>query len=92
MKLGTIGSGKMGSILGRDTADAVPTNSDLNSSRVPGFREGWWTLKAAIDQSAPARIFASTLNQRLVSECEGEFDKVLSAASFECSGHEEEKP
>ncbi|MBV8963776.1 MAG: decarboxylating 6-phosphogluconate dehydrogenase [Hyphomicrobiales bacterium] len=62
------------------------------SGRVSDSGEGRWTLKAAIDEGAPAPVIATALFNRFTSRGEAEYeDKLLSALRFEFGGHIEKK-
>ena len=76
------------------TAIALLEQPDLAkfSGRVSDSGEGRWTLKAAIDESAPAPVLSAALYQRFSSRGEADFaDKLLSALRFQFGGHVEEK-
>jgi 6-phosphogluconate dehydrogenase len=75
-------------------ASALRKGPDLAgfSGRVSDSGEGRWTLKAAIDEGAPAPVIATALFNRFTSRGEAEFeDKLLSALRFEFGGHVEKK-
>ena len=58
------------------------------SGRVSDSGEGRWTIKAAIDEAAPAPVLSSALYDRFLSRGEGDFaDKLLSAMRLEFGGH-----
>lgn len=76
------------------TASALIKQPDLSnfSGRVSDSGEGRWTIKAAIDESAPAPVLSAALNQRFTSRGEDDFaTKVLSALRFEFGGHVEKQ-
>jgi len=76
------------------TAIALLQEPDLAkfSGHVADSGEGRWTLKAAIDESAPAPVLSAALYQRFSSRGEADFaDKLLSALRFQFGGHVEEK-
>jgi 6-phosphogluconate dehydrogenase len=61
--------------------------------RVSDSGEGRWTIKAAIDEAAPAHVLSAALYERFSSRGEAEFaDKVLSAMRYEFGGHLEKPP
>jgi 6-phosphogluconate dehydrogenase len=75
-------------------ASALRKGPDLAgfSGRVSDSGEGRWTLKAAIDEGAPALVIATALFNRFTSRGEAEYeDKLLSALRFEFGGHVEKK-
>jgi 6-phosphogluconate dehydrogenase len=75
-------------------ASALRRGPDLAgfSGRVSDSGEGRWTLKAAIDEGAPAPVIATALFNRFTSRGEAEYeDKLLSALRFEFGGHVEKK-
>ena len=52
------------------------------------FREGRWTIKAAIDEGVPAHVLSSALYERFSSRGDADFaDKLLSAMRYEFGGH-----
>jgi len=56
--------------------------------RVSDSGEGRWTIKAAIDEAAPAHVLSSALYERFSSRGEADFaDKLLSAMRYEFGGH-----
>jgi 6-phosphogluconate dehydrogenase len=58
------------------------------SGRVSDSGEGRWTIKAAIDEAAPAPVLTAALYQRFSSRGEAEFqNKILSALRYEFGGH-----
>jgi 6-phosphogluconate dehydrogenase len=62
------------------------------SGRVSDSGEGRWTLKAAIDEGAPAPVIATAVFNRFSSRGEAEYeDKLLSALRFEFGGHIEKR-
>jgi 6-phosphogluconate dehydrogenase len=76
------------------TAIALLQEPDLAkfSGHVSDSGEGRWTLKAAIDESAPAPVLSAALYQRFSSRGEADFaNKLLSALRFQFGGHVEEK-
>jgi len=76
------------------TASALAHNPELSdfAGRVADSGEGRWALKAAIDESVPAPILSTALNERFASRGEAEFfDRLLSAMRFQFGGHEEKR-
>ncbi|MGH9433685.1 MAG: phosphogluconate dehydrogenase (NAD(+)-dependent, decarboxylating) [Terriglobia bacterium] len=76
------------------TAIALFEQPDLAkfSGRVSDSGEGRWTIKAAIDEGAPAPVLSTALYERFTSRGEAGFaDKLLSAMRFEFGGHLEKK-
>ncbi len=74
------------------TAAALVKDPTLKGfdGRVSDSGEGRWTIKAAIDQGAPAPVLSAALYSRFSSRGEAEFaDKLLSAMRFEFGGHVE---
>lgn len=74
------------------TAIAMAKDSALDNfaGRVSDSGEGRWTLRAAIDEGAPAPVLSAALYQRFASRGEDDFaDKILSAMRYEFGGHEE---
>jgi 6-phosphogluconate dehydrogenase len=66
-----------------------PTLSGF-AGRVSDSGEGRWTVKAAIDEGAPAHVLACALFNRFSSRGEADFaDKVLSAMRYQFGGHVE---
>ena len=66
-----------------------PDLSDF-TGRVSDSGEGRWALKAALDESVPAPILSTAINERFASRGEDEFaDRLLSAMRFQFGGHEE---
>jgi 6-phosphogluconate dehydrogenase len=60
------------------------------AGRVSDSGEGRWTIKAAIDEGAPAHVLACALFNRFSSRGEAEFaDKMLSAMRYQFGGHVE---
>jgi 6-phosphogluconate dehydrogenase len=58
--------------------------------RVSDSGEGRWTIKAAIDEAAPAPVLTAALYERFSSRGHAEFpDKLLSAMRYEFGGHQE---
>jgi len=75
-------------------ASALRKGPDLAgfSGHVSDSGEGRWTLKAAVDEGAPAPVIATALFSRFSSRGEAEYeDKLLSALRFEFGGHVEKK-
>ncbi|HZT74004.1 MAG TPA: decarboxylating 6-phosphogluconate dehydrogenase [Terriglobales bacterium] len=65
---------------------------DSFSGRVSDSGEGRWTIKAAVDEGAPAPVLSAALYQRFSSRGEDDFaQRVLSALRFEFGGHVEKK-
>jgi 6-phosphogluconate dehydrogenase len=76
------------------TAAALHENPELSefAGRVSDSGEGRWALKAAIDESVPAPILSTALNERFASRGENDFaDRLLSAMRFQFGGHEEKR-
>ena len=76
------------------TARALAEDHKLErfTGHVSDSGEGRWTLKAAIDEGAPAPVIATALFNRFTSRGEAEYeDKLLSALRFEFGGHVEKK-
>lgn len=74
------------------TAQALLKDPGLQTfaGRVSDSGEGRWTIKAAIDEAAPAPVLSSALFDRFLSRGQGDFaDKLLSAMRFEFGGHME---
>jgi 6-phosphogluconate dehydrogenase len=74
------------------TAGALAANPRLAnfSGHVSDSGEGRWTIKAAIDEAAPAPVLSTALYARFTSRGEDEFaDKLLSAMRFAFGGHVE---
>jgi 6-phosphogluconate dehydrogenase len=74
------------------TAGALAADPRLGkfSGRVSDSGEGRWTIKAAIDEAAPAPVLSTALYARFTSRGEDEFaDKLLSAMRFAFGGHVE---
>ncbi len=68
-----------------------PQLADL-AGQVSDSGEGRWTLKAAIDEGAPAPVLSAALFQRFASRGEDEFArKLVSAMRFEFGGHGEKR-
>jgi len=58
------------------------------AGRVSDSGEGRWTIKAAIDEGAPAHVLSSALYERFSSRGNADFaDKVLSAMRYQFGGH-----
>src|SRR5262249_4219408 len=56
--------------------------------RVSDSGEGGWTIKAAIDEAAPAHVLSAALYERFSSRGAADFaDKLLSAMRYELGGH-----
>jgi 6-phosphogluconate dehydrogenase len=76
------------------TAAALHESPDLSgfAGRVSDSGEGRWALKAAIDESVPAPILSTAINERFASRGENDFaDRLLSAMRFQFGGHQEKK-
>jgi 6-phosphogluconate dehydrogenase len=76
------------------TAGALLEQPDLAgfAGRVSDSGEGRWTLKAAIDEAAPAPVLSAALYQRFASRGEADYaDKLLSAMRAAFGGHHEKK-
>lgn len=76
------------------TANAFIKDPELSefSGHVSDSGEGRWTIKAAIDEGAPAPVLTTALYERFSSRGEGEFqDKILSAMRYGFGGHLEKK-
>jgi 6-phosphogluconate dehydrogenase len=74
------------------TAGALLGDPNLSKfgGRVSDSGEGRWTIKAAIDEAAPAPVLSAALYARFTSRGEEEFaDKLLSAMRFAFGGHVE---
>jgi 6-phosphogluconate dehydrogenase len=74
------------------TAIALADDPALSqfAGRVSDSGEGRWTIRAAIDEGAPAPVLSSALYQRFSSRGENDFaDKLLSAMRFQFGGHNE---
>ena len=74
------------------TAAALQESPELKdfAGRVSDSGEGRWALKAAIDESVPAPVLSTAINQRFASRGEDDFaDRVLSAMRFQFGGHHE---
>jgi len=77
------------------TAAALHDDPDLSrfAGRVSDSGEGRWTIKAAIDEAAPAPVLTAALYERFESRGEAEFvDKILSAMRYQFGGHLEKTP
>jgi 6-phosphogluconate dehydrogenase len=60
------------------------------SGRVADSGEGRWALEAALDESVPAPVLASALQERFRSRGEGDFaDKLIAALRLQFGGHHE---
>ncbi|PWT99484.1 MAG: 6-phosphogluconate dehydrogenase (decarboxylating) [Terriglobia bacterium] len=60
------------------------------AGRVSDSGEGRWTIKAAIDEAAPAPVLTAALYERFTSRGEADFaNKLLSAMRFQFGGHME---
>jgi 6-phosphogluconate dehydrogenase len=72
------------------TASALledPTLSQF-AGRVSDSGEGRWTIKAAIDEAAPAHVLTAALYERFSSRGEADFaNKLLSAMRYQFGGH-----
>jgi 6-phosphogluconate dehydrogenase len=76
------------------TASALLKDPQLSkfAGRVSDSGEGRWTIKAAIDEAAPAHVLTAALYERFSSRGEADFaDKLLSAMRYEFGGHIEKK-
>jgi 6-phosphogluconate dehydrogenase len=76
------------------TAAALHKSPDLGdfAGRVSDSGEGRWALKAAIDESVPAPILSTAINERFASRGENDFaDRLLSAMRFQFGGHQEKR-
>ncbi|HET6148328.1 MAG TPA: decarboxylating 6-phosphogluconate dehydrogenase [Polyangia bacterium] len=76
------------------TAAALQKSPELSdfSGRVSDSGEGRWALKAAIDESVPAPVLSTAINQRFASRGENDFaDRLLSAMRFQFGGHVEKQ-
>jgi 6-phosphogluconate dehydrogenase len=76
------------------TASSLVDDPELKkfAGRVSDSGEGRWTIKAAIDEAAPAHVLTAALYERFSSRGEAEFaDKLLSAMRFQFGGHVEKK-
>jgi 6-phosphogluconate dehydrogenase len=74
------------------TAAALQKSPQLSdfAGRVSDSGEGRWALKAAIDESVPAPVLSTAINERFASRGEDDFaDRLLSAMRFQFGGHEE---
>ncbi len=74
------------------TAIALLEQPDLAgfSGHVSDSGEGRWTIRAAVDESAPVPVLSAALYQRFSSRGEEDFaDKLLSALRFQFGGHKE---
>src|SRR5690349_9721751 len=74
------------------TANALAKDPELAgfAGRVSDSGEGRWTIKAAIDEGAPAHVLSAALYDRFASRGEAEFaNKLLSAMRYEFGGHVE---
>jgi 6-phosphogluconate dehydrogenase len=74
------------------TAAALQTDPELANftGRVSDSGEGRWTLRAAIDEGAPAPVLSAALFQRFSSRGEDVFaEKLLSAMRSQFGGHVE---
>ena len=72
------------------TADALAKDQSLAglSGRVSDSGEGRWTIKAAIDEGAPAPVLTTALYARFSSRGDADFqDKLLSAMRYGFGGH-----
>ena len=58
------------------------------AGRISDSGEGRWTIKAAIDEAAPAPVLTSALYERFSSRGEADFaNKLLSAMRYQFGGH-----
>ena len=74
------------------TAGALRKDPQLDgfAGRVSDSGEGRWTVKAAVDEGAPAPVLSAALYQRFSSRGASDFaDRVLSAMRSEFGGHAE---
>lgn len=74
------------------TAAALAEQPDLEefAGRVSDSGEGRWTVIAAIDESVPAPVLSTALDQRFSSRGEDDFAlKLLSAMRYQFGGHQE---
>jgi 6-phosphogluconate dehydrogenase len=74
------------------TAAALADQPDLAgfTGRVSDSGEGRWTVIAAIDESVPAPVLGTALDQRFSSRGEDDFAlKILSAIRYQFGGHVE---
>jgi 6-phosphogluconate dehydrogenase len=74
------------------TAAALHESPELKdfAGRVSDSGEGRWALKAAIDESVPAPVLSTAINERFSSRGEDDFaDRLLSAMRFQFGGHHE---
>jgi 6-phosphogluconate dehydrogenase len=74
------------------TAEALLASPGLSkfSGRVSDSGEGRWTIRAALDEGAPAPVLTEALYARFSSRGEADFaDKVLSAMRHAFGGHQE---
>jgi 6-phosphogluconate dehydrogenase len=74
------------------TAAALTQDEKLSTfeGRVSDSGEGRWTIKAAIDEAAPAHVLTAALYERFSSRGKAEFaDRILSAMRYEFGGHKE---
>jgi 6-phosphogluconate dehydrogenase len=72
------------------TATALVESPDLSefAGRVSDSGEGRWTVAAAVDESVPATVLASSLFSRFSSRGEADYgDKLLSAMRKQFGGH-----
>ena len=52
------------------------------------FREGRWTIKAAIDEGVPAPVLSTALYERFFSRGDADYqNKLLSAMRYQFGGH-----
>jgi 6-phosphogluconate dehydrogenase len=75
-------------------AAALHERPDLSdfAGRVSDSGEGRWALEAAIDESVPASIPSTAMNERFASRGENDFaDRLLSAMRFQFGGHQEKR-
>jgi 6-phosphogluconate dehydrogenase len=72
------------------TAAALQKSPELSdfAGRVSDSGEGRWALKAAIDESVPAPVLSTAINERFASRGQDDFaDRLLSAMRFQFGGH-----
>jgi 6-phosphogluconate dehydrogenase len=74
------------------TAAALADQPDLGkfTGRVSDSGEGRWTVIAAIDESVPAPVLSTALDERFSSRGEDDFAlRLLSAMRYQFGGHVE---
>jgi 6-phosphogluconate dehydrogenase len=72
------------------TANALLQDPNLSkfAGHVSDSGEGWWTIKAAIDEAVPVPVLTSALYERFSSRGEADFaNKLLSAMRYQFGGH-----